>query len=142
MNFSIINLVSGIKHRLLPIVGGFLALALIWQVALLDMNRAAIAAPLSSYEPSTVIVAGLFNRTEGQVEEAAGTVQRNVGKMTGQAEGMGKQLKGRAKQDLSKVENVAKQGLDKTKNALEDTTGNIKKATGEAVENVKELLGK
>ncbi len=140
MNFRIINFISYIKHRLPSIAGGFLALVLIWQGALLDMNRAAIASPLSISEPSTVMVAGLFNRTEGKVEEAAGTVQRNVGKVTGQTEGAAKQVKGRAKQDLSKVEKGAKQGLDKTQDALKDTKANIEKTTGEAIDNVKELF--
>jgi uncharacterized protein YjbJ (UPF0337 family) len=151
MNFRIINFISYIKHRLPSIAGGFLALVLIWQCALLDMNKAAIASSLNSLEPSTVMVAGLFNRTEGQVEEAAGTAQRNIGKVTGQAKGLGKQVEGRAKQDLSKaeksltkgqksVEQRAKQDLGKTQNALEDTKNNIEKTTGKAIDNVKELF--
>jgi uncharacterized protein YjbJ (UPF0337 family) len=148
MNFRIINFISYIKHRLPSIAGGFLALVLIWQCALLDMNRAAIASPLNISEPSTAMVAGLFNRTEGQVEEAVGTVERNVGKVTGQTKGFAKQVEGRAKQDLSKVEKAqkavekrAKQDLNKTQNAVEDTKDNIKKTTGEAIDNVKELFG-
>jgi uncharacterized protein YjbJ (UPF0337 family) len=140
MNFRIINFISYIKHRLPSIAGGFLALVLIWQGALLDINRVAIASPLNSLESSTVMLAGLFNRTEGKVEEAAGTVQRNVGKVTGQTEGAAKQVKGRAKQDLSKVEKGAKQGLEKTQDALKNTKDNIEKTTDKAVENVKELF--
>ncbi len=151
MNFRINKFISDIKHRLPSIAGGLLSLVLIWQCALLDMNRAAIASPLNSLESSTVMLAGLFNRTEGKVEEAAGAVQRNVGKVTGQAEGLGKQVKGRAKQDLSKAEKSltkgqksfekgAKQGLEKTQDALKDTKDNIGKTTGKAVENVKELF--
>lgn len=142
MNFRINKFISDIKHRLPSIAGGFLSLLLIWQCALLDMNRAAIASSLDSLEPSTVMVAGLFNHTEGKVEEASGTVQRNIGKVTGQAEGAAKQVKGRAKQDLSKVEKGAKQGLDKTQNALKDTKANIEKTTDKAVENVKQLFDK
>ena len=68
-----------------------------------------------------VTVEGISDQVEGKVEKDIGTVQRNVGKVTGQTEGALKQAKGKAKQDIGTVENK----LDNAKDQVEDTSENL-----------------
>jgi len=160
INSQIVKFTSRINNGLSAIAGGFLILVLVWQCTFI--NGAAIASSLQP--PSSSVIANFFNQAEGKVESATGTAQRNLGKVTGQAEGLSRDIQGRTKQDLSKAErtlsraqnsveegtrsnlNQSKNALENTKNdfgnAVEDTKNNVGEAASNAVQNVKELFAK
>jgi uncharacterized protein YjbJ (UPF0337 family) len=65
---------------------------------------------------------GFLNQVTGKAEKDAGTVERNLGKATGQAKGVAKQVSGRAKQDIGR-----------TQSAAADAAGDAKKQVNRAV---------
>ncbi len=72
--------------------------------ALLIMSPAAkaIAAPMTH-----VAANGFLNQVLGKAEKETGTVERNIGKVSGQTEGAAKQVTGRIKQDIGKAQSAA-----------------------------------
>ncbi len=80
---------------------------------LLTMSPAANA----SVAPADHLAAsGFLNQILGKAEKETGTVERSIGKVSGQTKGVQKQVTGRIKQDVGKVQS-----------ATSDVTSNAKK---------------
>ena len=107
--------------RKLTIVVSALALVILaWSNLFFQVNINANAATIQDLHLA-VTVEGISDQVEGKVEKDIGTVQRNVGKVTGQTEGALKQAKGKAKQDIGTTKNK----LDKAKDQVEATSDNL-----------------
>ena len=78
----------------------------------------------------SMVGSGTSEQLEGKADQAAGSVQRAVGKVTGQAEGAAKQAQGKAKEDIGT-----------TKSALEDAGKEAQSASESMIDNVKEFFG-
>jgi uncharacterized protein YjbJ (UPF0337 family) len=70
--------------------------------------------------------AGSSNKFEGKAEEAFGTVERNKGKVVGQAKGAAKQAEGKVKQNLGRTKNAIEDASDKVEQATENTVDKVK----------------
>jgi uncharacterized protein YjbJ (UPF0337 family) len=151
MKFNMISLVA--KRSVSLITKGFLLLALILPGAIWGMNAAAIAAPVQQPTLLATSASSLSKQAAGKAEKDLGTVQKNVGKVSGQVEGAAKQFSGRAKQDLGKtqstledagrkVKNRASNDANESKIAVDNTGARIGNAAENAVDNVKGFFGK
>lgn len=73
--------------------------------------------------------AGSSDKLEGNVEQAIGSAQQNLGKVTGQAKGVAKQVEGRAKQDIGR-----------TKDAAQDVASDVEDKTDSAVDSIRDFF--
>ena len=103
------------KLTILAITIAFAVLA--WANLFLNFNINANAATIQDLNLA-VTAEGISDQIEGKAQEDIGTVQRNLGKVTGQTEGAIKQAKGKAKQDIGTVKNK----LDNAADNVEDTS--------------------
>ncbi|MDJ0694183.1 CsbD family protein [Mastigocoleus sp. MO_188.B34] len=76
-----------------------------------------------------VLGAGSSDKLEGNVEQAVGNTQQNLGKVTGQSKGLAKQVEGRAKQDIGR-----------TKDAAQDLASDIENKTDNAVDSIRDFF--
>jgi uncharacterized protein YjbJ (UPF0337 family) len=96
-----------------------------WANLLFHVNIDANAETLSSIHLA-VTAEGIGDKVEGKVEKDIGTVQRNLGKVSGQTEGALKQTKGKAKEDIGTVKNKLDEAGDKTEDASESFIDSVK----------------
>ena len=101
------------------ILVAFLAIALTffaWANLIFQVNVNANAAT----------VEGVKDQVEGKVKQDIGTVQRNLGKATGQTEGALKQAKGKVKQDIGTTKNKLDNAGDKVEDTSESLIDSVK----------------
>ncbi len=98
---------------------------LVWTNLLVHINIDANAATIKPLHLA-VTAEGIGDKIEGKAQKDIGTVQRNVGKATGQAEGALNQAKGKAKQDIGTVKNKLDDAGDKAENASENFVDSVK----------------
>lgn len=121
-----------------------LALTFVWEGTALSSRTEAIAAPQfvspqlvaantvekldrkAKSDLDAVVGAGTSDKLEGQVDEAVGTVERNLGKMGGEAEGAAKQAKGQAKQSMGEAKSAIDEAADNVEEASEGFMDSVK----------------
>ncbi|NCJ06273.1 CsbD family protein [Synechococcales cyanobacterium C] len=97
-----------------------------------SLNTAPLFAKVTSPSEGLDAIAGngTSDKLEGMTDQATGSVQRAVGKFTGQAEGAVKQAQGKAKEDIG----TTKSALEKAGNEAQSTSDSV-------IDNVKEFFG-
>lgn len=128
MFYSKQTISSSFRMYTQKLVVAFTAIALailVWANLLVHINIDAHAATLTHLNLAAT-VEGISNKVEGKVQEDIGTVQRNVGKVTGQTEGALKQAQGKAKQDIGTVKNQLGKAEGKAEDASENFVDSVK----------------
>ncbi|HIK31270.1 MAG TPA: CsbD family protein [Oscillatoriales cyanobacterium M59_W2019_021] len=74
----------------------------------------------------TVAGAGTSDKLEGQVDQALGKAQRDLGKVSGQVEGAARQAKGKAKEDIGTTRQAIENAADNAEDASDSAFDSIK----------------
>lgn len=105
-------------------VGAIALSVLMWSNSFIISDMSANAQTIDTL-PSILAISGVKDGVEGTANKAAGTLERNLGEMTGdksqQAEGVLDQTKGDVKQGVGTVKNK----LDNAKDDVENKSENI-----------------
>ena len=110
---------------------GFMAVVLICGAAVPN----AIAMPTASADAAMSRAANELDRVagdvtsaqiEGKVKSDIGTVERSVGKVTGQVEGAAKQAEGKVKSDIGRIQSAAEDVRDDVEDASEGFVDSVK----------------
>ncbi len=131
------NKMQIVKHYCLSVFSCVLLLTTVWFGA----AQAAVASPIHSYSQQLIAanpLSGVGDKVEGNVEQAIGKAQRNLGNSPGQAlDGSGKEVQGLAKQAKGNV----KQGIEKTKSAADNASDKVEEGSENAIDAIKDFFG-
>lgn len=110
---------------------GLLAMVLLNGIVVSDAiampNGAAdIAMSNAADELDRVVGEGTSDQIEGKVQSDIGTVERNVGKVTGQVEGAAKQVKGKVKSDIGRTQSATEDARDSAEDTAEGFIDSVK----------------
>ena len=89
-------------------------------------NSADIAMSRAADELDRVVGEGTSDQIEGKVQRDIGTVERNVGKVTGQLEGAAKQVEGKVKGDIGRTQAATENARNDAEDAAEGFVESVK----------------
>lgn len=89
-------------------------------------DSADVAMSRAADELDRVAGEGTSDRIEGKVKSDIGTVERNVGKVTGQVEGAAKQVEGKVKSDIGRTQAATEDAREDAQDAAEGFIDSVK----------------